>query len=271
MRCAAKIERLVPNRFARDTIAALRIRCPRSAHASREGPLSQRLVAADDSRPKRARLAEKASSEPSAVCTWTGELSALEAHRSECVLESVVCPRLRCGAQLLRYELAAHAAVCPQRVIACTHCEVSITASRLAAHVAACPKAPVTCPNAACSLRFVRSQLAAHRTTCPAEPVPCSVVDCCVSVARCTLPQHMADARAAHVSCLSDAHAELTTRCASLEAALEAEKRETAARAAAFELRLRALERRGASGAPAPTPAAAAVPTAPAESHTQLR
>ncbi len=91
LRCASRIERLVPNRFAACIIGALELRCP-------------------------------AAAEPDAPpCTWAGPLRELAEHRAAtCVARPVRCPYAGCGAQVQAFKLRAHCAACGFEPVTCT-------------------------------------------------------------------------------------------------------------------------------------------------------
>ncbi len=82
LRCASRIERLVPNRFAACIIGALELRCP-------------------------------AAAEPDAPpCAWVGPLRDLPAHCDTCVAQLVPCTNAGCGKRVPAGVLGAHLAAC---------------------------------------------------------------------------------------------------------------------------------------------------------------
>ena len=129
-------------------------------------------------------------------CTWTGQLSKLDAHiNNECGFVYVYCPK-NCDTELQRRFLDEHLSKsCPNRPFECEYCNLKDTYQVIVnKHISKCPKFPVPCPNSCTVNTFERCLLNQHITgICPLQVVDCEYqcFGCTAVVPRRDLAKHM--------------------------------------------------------------------------------
>ena len=106
LRCLSKVERATPNRYAKDAIDSLRVRCPNASDV--------------------------------ALCDWSGELRQTTAHTAVCVRQEVSCTLPGCGVTCFRMSLPRHVAACALRVRPCMHCALELGVADLLQHQSRC-------------------------------------------------------------------------------------------------------------------------------------
>lgn len=186
LRCLSKVERVTPNRYAKEAIDHLKVRCPNLS--------------------------------ASALCIWGGELQQLEAHTKICSFQEVSCKLPGCTAKMRRVELPEHAAACAARVLPCIHCALELGVGDVVQHQSRCPAAPITCPNSGCGLALAqRYMLEEHRLTCEHELVTCPVASCGERRIRSLFDAHLQQAPVAHHRALVAQVTALTKQLAAAE------------------------------------------------------
>ena len=187
------MDRVTPNRYAKDAIDRLAVRCTNK----------------NDSK----------------MCYWSGELRLLEAHMKACALQEVSCTLPGCNAKMRREQLLEHAAACATRTLPCMHCALELVVGDVVQHQNRCPAAPVTCPNDGCGLALAqRYMLAEHRLPCAHELVTCPVAGCGERRLRSLFDAHLQQAPVAHHRALVAQVTALTKQLAAAEERLHARR-----------------------------------------------
>lgn len=192
MRCKSKVERVTPNRYAKDAIDNLEVSCRNTYLGT--------------------------------PCGWNGKLRLLEGHtKVECTLQEVSCTLPRCDLKVHRRGLPEHEEQCATRMLPCTHCAMELLATELLQHQDRCPAAPATCPNQGCGLALAqRYMLASHRDSCAHEMVFCPVAGCGERRLRSLFDAHLREVPVAHSRALVAQVAALSKQLAAAEERLHA-------------------------------------------------
>ena len=139
-------------------------------------------------------------------CPWTGQLSELKNHLTDCQWTEVGCPH-QCGVLVQRRMLQEHTRECPKRPYTCEHCQLKATFVEITEqHWPVCGKFPVACPNN-CSVGMVeRTALPAHLEKCPERKVQCefSHAGCQWEGVRKELESHLEERWRSHTTLLSN-------------------------------------------------------------------
>lgn len=144
---------------------------------------------------------------PHDACSWTGKISQLDSHISECEYSLIRCPYERCGISLRRKDLKEHQEECASKVSPCPSCGVSQKQSDLDEHMTACRATLLPCPNRCkegSDVRLIpRSSIPSHMLECPNISLACpyAAVGCCQRGSRSELREHMRDG-ASHINTL---------------------------------------------------------------------
>ncbi|GCA62781.1 hypothetical protein KIPB_007681 [Kipferlia bialata] len=129
-------------------------------------------------------------------CEWTGPAKDLEGHLTTCLFVPALCKHAEngCEVELACGEIGEHEEACEYRPVPCVFeaCEDILLAKDLDAHAAECECRPVNCQW--CEETVMAKDLEAHEANCDSRQVMCPIEGCGQMVPFAEMEAHLEDA-----------------------------------------------------------------------------